>query len=112
MWKRRVRTRHWWLRLTRSAPHARVVVANRWSVTSSVWNNSNPSPPEQHGVRQAFAIQAGREVRVIVDAKKVDDARASKIAHDIAKRIEDEMTYPGEVRVTVLREIRAVGIAR
>ncbi len=67
---------------------------------------------EQHGVRQAFAIQAGREVRVIVDAKKVDDARASKIAHDIAKRIEDEMTYPGEVRVTVLREIRAVGIAR
>ncbi|HNO78454.1 MAG TPA: ribonuclease Y [Phycisphaerae bacterium] len=67
---------------------------------------------EQHGVRQAFAIQAGREVRVIVDAKKVDDARASKIAHDIAKRIEEEMTYPGEVRVTVLREIRAVGIAR
>ncbi|NOX60125.1 MAG: HDIG domain-containing protein, partial [Planctomycetes bacterium] len=67
---------------------------------------------EQHGVRQAFAIQAGREVRVIVDAKKVDDARATKIAHDIAKRIEEEMTYPGEVRVTVLREIRAIGIAR
>ncbi len=67
---------------------------------------------EQFGVKQAFAIQAGREVRVIVDAKKVDDARATKIAHDIAKRIEEEITYPGEVRVTVLREVRAVGVAR
>ncbi len=66
---------------------------------------------ETSGVKQAFAIQAGREVRVIVDAKKVDDARATKIAHDIAKRIETEMTYPGEVRVTVLREVRAIGIA-
>ena len=67
---------------------------------------------EPSGVKQAFAIQAGREVRVIVDAKRVDDAQATKIAHDIAKKIEEEMAYPGEVRVTVLREIRAVGIAR
>jgi ribonuclease Y len=67
---------------------------------------------EQMGVKQAFAIQAGREVRVIVDAKKVDDARANKIAHDVAKRIEEEMTYPGEIKVTVLREVRAVGIAK
>ncbi|HRX83779.1 MAG TPA: ribonuclease Y [Phycisphaerae bacterium] len=66
---------------------------------------------EQDGVKQSFAIQAGREVRVIVDAKRVDDARATQIAHDIAKRIEEEMTYPGEVRVTVLREVRAIGIA-
>lgn len=67
---------------------------------------------EQDGVKQSFAIQAGREVRVIVDAKRVDDARATQIAHAIAKRIEEEMTYPGEVRVTVLREVRAIGIAR
>jgi len=67
---------------------------------------------EQTGVRQSYAIQAGREVRVIVDANRVDDARATKIAHDIAKRIEEDMTYPGEIRVTVLREVRAVGIAR
>jgi ribonuclease Y len=67
---------------------------------------------EQMGVKQAFAIQAGREVRVIVDAKRVDDARATKIAHDIAKRIEEEMTYPGEIKVTVLREVRAVGVAK
>lgn len=67
---------------------------------------------EETGVRQAYAIQAGREVRVIVDSNRVDDARATKIAHDIAKKIEEQMTYPGEIRVTVLREVRAMGIAR
>ena len=64
------------------------------------------------GVRQAYAIQAGREVRVIVDAKLVDDKLSAKIARDIAKRIEQEMTYPGEVKVTVLREVRSVDYAR
>ncbi len=64
------------------------------------------------GVRQAFAIQAGREVRVIVDPDRCDDASARLIARDVAKRIETEMTYPGEIRVTVLREVRAVELAR
>jgi ribonuclease Y len=64
------------------------------------------------GVRQAYAIQAGREVRVIVDAKMVDDRISSKIARDIARKIENEMTYPGEVKVTLIREVRAVEIAR
>lgn len=64
------------------------------------------------GVREAFAIQAGREVRVIVDAKSVDDAVAAKISYDVAKEIEEKMTYPGEIRVTVLREVRAVSLAR
>lgn len=64
------------------------------------------------GVTEAFAIQAGREIRVIVDAKRVDDAVAAKIARDIAKEVEAQMTYPGEIRVTVLREVRAVAQAR
>jgi ribonuclease Y len=64
------------------------------------------------GVQQAYAIQAGREVRVIVDAGQVDDASAMRVARDIAKKIEAEMTYPGEVKVTVLREVRAVEYAR
>jgi len=64
------------------------------------------------GVRQAYAIQAGREIRVIVDASQVDDKRTVKIAHDIARKIEEQMTYPGEVRVTLLREVRAVEYAR
>jgi ribonuclease Y len=64
------------------------------------------------GVKQAYAIQAGREVRVIVDAENVDDKVSAKIARDIARRVEDEMEYPGEVRVTVVREVRCVEYAR
>jgi ribonuclease Y len=64
------------------------------------------------GVRQAYAIQAGREVRVIVDAKQLDDAESNKIARDIAKKIEETMTYPGEIKVTLIREVRAVEYAR
>lgn len=64
------------------------------------------------GVKQAYAVEAGREVRVIVDAVRVDDRSSLKLARDIANRIEESMTYPGEIRITVLREIRAVEYAR
>ncbi|MBI5865612.1 MAG: ribonuclease Y [Planctomycetes bacterium] len=64
------------------------------------------------GVRQAYAVEAGREVRVIVDAARVDDRSSLKLARDIANKIQDSMTFPGEIRVTVLREIRAVEYAR
>ncbi len=63
-------------------------------------------------VRQAFAIQAGREVRVIVNPEKCDDATARLIAREIANRVQSELTFPGEIRVTVLREVRAVELAR
>ncbi|MBN1764311.1 MAG: ribonuclease Y [Sedimentisphaerales bacterium] len=64
------------------------------------------------GIKQAYAIQAGREVRVIVDPETIDDQSAWKIAHDIAKKVEEELTYPGEVKVTLLREVRCVEYAR
>ena len=64
------------------------------------------------GVDEAYAIQAGREVRVMVDAKKISDDEAYFVADRIAKRVSTEMTFPGEIRVTVLRETRAVEIAR
>ncbi len=64
------------------------------------------------GVLEAHAIQAGREVRVMVDAGKVGDDDAFLIAHNIAKRVSEELTFPGEIRVTVLRETRAVEYAR
>jgi ribonuclease Y len=64
------------------------------------------------GVRQAYAIQAGREVRVIVDARAVDDKISAKIARDIAKKIESDLTYPGEIKVTLIREVRSVEYAR
>jgi ribonuclease Y len=65
----------------------------------------------QQGVSEAYAIQAGREVRVIVNAKQADDARCFIIAQEIAKQVEAEMTFPGEIKVTVLREHRADAIA-
>mgnify|MGYP000619200151 CR=1 FL=1 len=64
------------------------------------------------GVDTAYAIQAGREVRVIVKADKVDDRMTTKLARDIAKEIEQELDYPGEIRVTLIRETRSVDYAR
>lgn len=64
------------------------------------------------GVRQAYAIQAGREVRVIADARMLDDRSSAKLARDIAKKVEQDLTYPGEIKVTVLREVRSVEYAR
>jgi ribonuclease Y len=64
------------------------------------------------GVEGSFAIQAGREIRVIVDAQKINDDSAVKTARDIAKKIEEEMTYPGEIKVTLLREVRCIEYAR
>ncbi len=64
------------------------------------------------GVNEAYAIQAGREVRVMVDARRIGDDEAHLIAQKIARRVSDEMTFPGEIKVTVLRETRAIEIAR
>jgi ribonuclease Y len=64
------------------------------------------------GVEKCFAIQAGREIRVVVESEQVNDQAAYVMARDIAKRIEDEMEYPGQIKVTVIRETRAVEYAR
>ena len=64
------------------------------------------------GVEKTYAIQAGRELRVIVGSEKVDDQAAQRLAVEIAKKIQDEMTYPGQVKVTVIRETRAIGVAK
>jgi metal dependent phosphohydrolase len=64
------------------------------------------------GVDKAFVIQAGREVRVIVQPDKIDDIGATKLARDIAQAIQREIPYPGQVKVTVIREVRAVEYAR
>jgi len=64
------------------------------------------------GVQKTYAIQAGRELRVIVGADKVDDKAVETLSFDIAKKIQDEMTYPGQVKITVIRETRAVNYAK
>ena len=64
------------------------------------------------GVQKSFAMQAGREIRIMVDAGSVNDDQAYWIAKDVSRRIESEMQYPGQIKVTVMRELRAVEIAR
>ncbi|MFT3933064.1 MAG: ribonuclease Y [Chitinophagaceae bacterium] len=64
------------------------------------------------GVEKAYAIQAGRELRVIVEAEKVTDADSDRLSFEIAQKIQTEMTYPGQIKVTVIREKRAVNVAR
>ena len=64
------------------------------------------------GVVKTYAIQAGRELRVIVGAEKVTDAEATQISMDLSKKIQNEMTYPGQIKITVIRETRSVNYAR
>jgi ribonucrease Y len=65
-----------------------------------------------NGVEKAYAIQAGRELRVIVEAEKVTDDASDKLSFEIANKIQTEMTYPGQIKVTVIREKRSVNVAR
>ena len=65
-----------------------------------------------NGVEKTYAIQAGREVRVLVSAEKVDDKQSEQLAFDISQKIQTEMTYPGQVKVTVIREVRATAYAK
>ena len=67
---------------------------------------------EQPGVTQSYAIQAGRELRVMVASEEVNDEMAEQISFSISQRIMNEMTYPGQVKVTVIRETRAVSVAK
>ena len=64
------------------------------------------------GVRQAYAVQAGREIRIMVDSGQINDREAAALSKEVAKAIEETMTYPGEIRVTVLRETKVVEYAR
>ena len=64
------------------------------------------------GVEKVFAMQAGREVRVMVKPEDIDDLAAQVMARDIAKKIEEELQYPGQIRITVVREVRAVEFAK
>ncbi|MNY22171.1 Ribonuclease Y [compost metagenome] len=64
------------------------------------------------GVEKTFAIQAGRELRVVVESERVTDQQAELLAADISNRIQTEMTYPGQIKVTVIRETRSVSFAK
>ena len=67
---------------------------------------------EFDGVEQSYALQAGREVRIMVKPEEIDDLAAMRLARDISKRIEETMQYPGQIKVTIIRETRAVDYAK
>ena len=64
------------------------------------------------GVVKTYAIQAGRELRVIVGADKVTDNEANQLSYDLSRKIQSEMTYPGQIKITVIRETRAISFAK
>jgi ribonucrease Y len=67
---------------------------------------------QKEGVEKAYALQAGREIRVIVKPAEIDDDSAVLLSHEIAREIEDQLDYPGQVKVTVIRESRAIDFAK
>jgi ribonuclease Y len=76
------------------------------------WENLERIAFEFPGVERAFAIQAGRELRVVVKPEVVDDQASLRMARDLARRIEEELLYPGQIRITVVRETRCVEYAK
>ena len=64
------------------------------------------------GVERSFAIQAGREIRILVRPEEIDDIASNRLARDVVKKIEEQLQYPGQIKVTVIRETRAVDYAR
>ena len=64
------------------------------------------------GVEKCYAIQAGREIRIMIEPSQIDDARATLLASDVARKIESELQYPGQIKVVVIRETRSVDFAK
>lgn len=87
-------------------------VARATRITSSVSRSSEEIANSHEGVERTYAMQAGREVRVMVQPDAIDDAKSTVLAHDIAKQIEDEMQYPGQIHVVVIRESRSEALAK
>ena len=92
------------------------VPRNEWNETMNkaraIFRAVSKAEAGLEGVEKSYAIQAGREIRIMVEPDKLNDAECFKLARDVTKKIESELQYPGQIKVTVLRETRAVEYAR
>ena len=95
-----------------SRAHALVHAVKWLKATLSVLKELEELALSYPGVEKTFAIQAGRELRVVVESEKISDAQSEILAADISNRIQTEMTYPGQIKVTVIRETRSVAFAK
>ena len=90
-----------------SDPHTIEIVTDHFS-ESDLQQIADSFP----GVERSFAVQAGREVRILVRPEEIDDLASMRLARDIVRKIEESLTYPGQIKVTVIRETRAVEYAK
>ena len=86
--------------------------ARRSKPTSSAWRSWKSIADGFKGVQKAYAIQAGREIRVMVQPEEVEDSYGEILASEIARKIEKELEYPGQIKVMVIRETRAINYAK
>lgn len=101
----------WYLPLTQYLLPVRVQDAKLWKATWRLTRLEEISESFE-GVEKCYAVQAGREIRIMVKPDVIDDASAVLLARDISKKIEDEMEYPGQIKVVIIRETRAVDYAK
>ena len=91
---------------------ANIEVSNDTPVSKVILEKLEKIADSFPGVGKAYAIQAGREIRVMVEPDRISDAEAASLARDLSKKIEEQMEYPGQIKVTVIRETRAVDYAK
>ncbi len=100
-----------WQRMPSAQP-APVPAVKTWKAISSVWKTLEALCNGFEGVESSYAVQAGREVRILVQPDKVGDDQVILLARQVAKKIEDELDYPGQIKVSVIRESRATEYAK
>ena len=83
-----------------------------WKITSNVWKSLEEVASSFDGVERCYAIQAGREIRVMVKPEVISDDKMILLARDICKKIESDLEYPGQIKVNIIRESRAIEYAK
>ena len=111
-WSLRLSWPVWFRQPMPSPPPVPAHAVRTWRTISSVWKSWRRSPSSFNGVDNAYAIQAGREIRIMIKPEEVSEDEMIIMAHDIARKIEKELEYPGQIKVHLVREATAVEYAK